>query len=145
MDMSWFDPFSLPQEAPPELQKLHEALSYGVLCASPLVFAALYLLQPSTYGKLHRPEQPWFGPLLPARMCWVLFESPNLIWVAYMLCCKENGFLSLHPTNAILLAAFAVHYIYRTLYYLLVKMSPNSRFPAGLMFATTPYCMINGL
>jgi hypothetical protein len=121
----------------------HRQVAWCIIYLSPLVFGILVLFQPSTYGKLQtQPNQcNWFGPLLPAKWCWIVFESPNLIWV--LLCVWSSKTTTLALPNGILLGSFFLHYIYRSIIYPL-NMSSESKFPLGLVFATLPYCTVNG-
>lgn len=120
----------------------HRAMAFGIIGMSPVVAAILLVVQPSTYGKLHGSRRKsWFGPLLPAKWCWMIFESPNWIWVLYAV--WQRGTLP-PPPNTLLLLWFLLHYVHRSILYPL-QMSPNSKFPVGIMmFLALPYCMING-
>jgi hypothetical protein len=84
-----------------------------------------------------------WGPLLPARTCWVLFESPPVLWAIFGYWNRNEAVFQ--PANAILLLAFATHYVYRALVYPLAIMPSTSQFPLGLMLFTIPYTMVNGL
>ena len=94
----------------------------------------------------HSKYRWWFGPQFNARISWVVFESPNLIWACYYLCfCGDPSSLYLDTspshaqtsiiswennqlqisTNFILISLFAMHYINRAIIYPL-RMNPNS-------------------
>jgi hypothetical protein len=120
----------------------HRQLAWSIIYLSPLVFGILVLFQPSTYGKLQTQpnKRNLFGPLLPAKWCWIVFESPNWIWV---LLCFWSSKATLALPNSILLGWFFLHYIHRSILYPL-HMSSESKFPLGLVFATLPYCTVNG-
>jgi hypothetical protein len=122
----------------------HRQLAWCIIYLSPLVFGILVLFQPSTYGKLQKQpnQRNWFGPLLPAKWCWIVFESPNWIWVCVCVWRSTNTTLARTP-NGILLGWFFCHYIHRSIIYPL-SMSSESKFPLGLIFFTIPYCTVNG-
>ena len=81
-----------------------------------------------------------FGPTLSAQWCWMIFESPNWLWVGYAL--YRLGHVPPFP-NTMLLGWFLWHYLYRSLWYPL-QMSKTSKFPVGIMALSFSYCMING-
>ena len=122
----------------------HRKLSWGIMYVSPIVFLILLIFKPSTYGKLHQPKRNFFGPLVSAKWCWTVFESPNWVWV---LICFYSNYSTLLTTdglpNLILLVWFFVHYVHRSLIYPL-SMSSESKFPIGILGATIPYCVVNG-
>ena len=124
--------------------RFHAQLAWTIIGLSPVVTVILVFLKPSTYGKLHQPKRNLFGPLVTAKWCWMIFESPNWIWV--LLCwwnhCQSST-KSLDTPNAILLVWFLFHYLHRSILYPL-QMSNQSKFPIGIMAATLPYCMVNG-
>ena len=118
----------------------HRFAALSIIAASPVVFAILFFAQPSTYGKLHVQGRSWLGPLISAKWCWMLFESPNLIWVFYGV----NGLsASLPPANTLLLAWFGIHYFRRCILYPL-SMSTTSKHPIGTAVLAFLYCSING-
>jgi steroid 5-alpha-reductase len=119
----------------------HRRLALGVIYLSPIVASIMLFLKPSTYGKLHQSKRNWFGPLVPAKWCWIIFESPNWIWV--LVCYSHSPKTTLGATNTILLAWFFWHYIHRSLLYPL-HMSSDSKFPIGILAMTIPYTIING-
>lgn len=118
----------------------HHFSAVSVMALSPFVFAILLLANPSTYGKLHSKRSNLFGPLVSGQLCWMIFESPNWIWVCYEL---SHLTTRLPTTNSLLLFWFCTHYIHRSLLYPL-SMSPTSKFPIGMMVFTVPYCVVNG-
>jgi hypothetical protein len=150
----------------------HGFLTQCILGLAPLVFGCLILYHPPTYGKLHTQHIPTttsttgttqnnnknkassqpprrkkqgmnWGPLLPARICWALFESPPVLWASFGYWNRNEAIFQ--PANAILLVAFATHYVYRAIVYPLAIMPSTSQFPLGLMLFTIPYTMVNGL
>ena len=84
----------------------------------------------------------YFGPLINAKLAWVIFESPNLVWAMWSLFHRENE--NFGVANAALLLMFTTHYINRSLIYPL-RMSGSSR-PVPLAVAASgfSYCFVNG-
>ena len=135
---------------------LHRQLSWSLIYLSPLVFGILILFKPSTYGKLHQSNRSYFGPLVSAKWSWIIFESPNLLWILLGVMdqsihrnnerSKEDHNVGwpLPAPNAVLLGAFFIHYLYRSIWYP-CQISSHRKFPIGIMCFTLPYCIINGL
>lgn len=129
-------------------QAFHHALSLSVILLSPVVLGTLLFLQPPTYGKLSTGNTDktsqrvrWnFGPSLPAKWCWMIFESPNWV-VSLALFLRQPS--SLPTPNRLLLGWFVTHYLHRSILYPL-KMPGNSKFPIGIMLMAAPYCVVNG-
>ena len=105
----------------------------------------------------------WFGPMFDARISWLLFESPNLMWAWY--CCwywcdpkifflesstKSGIFISLNDnnlqisTNFILVALFVLHYINRSIIYPLRMNSNTQKVPLVVSFAGSLVTTLNG-
>jgi len=126
-----------------ENEEFHRSVAWTILGLSPLVALLLMGWKPATYGKLNAnasQQRNWFGPKLPAKWCWMIFESPNWIWVLYSL----YDFGSLPPLPYLLLLLwFLLHYLYRSILYPLC-MSKDSTFPIGILAFTVPYCVTNG-
>jgi 3-oxo-5-alpha-steroid 4-dehydrogenase 1 len=120
--------------------EFHRLVAWSVIGLSPVVVFALMVLKPSTYGKLHNNKRNLFGPKVTAKWCWIIFESPNWIWVLYSL--YDVG-LPLSLPNVLLLGWFLLHYLHRSILYPL-QMSSDSKFPIGMLAFTVPYTMING-
>lgn len=76
-----------------------------------------------------------FGPLLPARISWFFFESPNLMW-SYL--CWWNCQHQLPVSNLLLLILFSMHYVQRAVLYPM-RMSPNTT-PMPLTVVVVAFC-----
>ena len=148
----------------------HYNVAMVMMILSLITLFLSFRLEVSTYGKLDQRETKHgtskgngssFGPYYSAQVCWVVFEAPNLIWVAVALigiCSKGSTFLrtsngtnelpindkTKNLPNIILLSAFTIHYVYRALIYPLIRMSSKSVFPVGLLPFTTAYTTVNG-
>lgn len=131
----------------------HRHLASSILLLAPVVWMIFIVFQPSTYGKLSTSRTPtttttrknntkknWFGPMIPAKWAWMIFESPN--WIISVICFGRRQ-EELPWPNFLLLCWFVLHYIHRSILYPL-KMSNQSKFPIGIMFLAAPYCVING-
>lgn len=128
---------------------IHTRVSWVIIGLSPVVFLILHFIRPSTYGKLHKSKSNYFGPLVNARLCWFLFESPNWISVLLLGFRKHyskagcSAFSGINTSNRILLALFFAHYLHRSVVYP-YRMSPTSQFPMGMLLFTIPYTITNG-
>lgn len=89
---------------------LHRALVYGVLGAAVVTAAALMLIT-APYGRHGRPG---WGPALPARLGWILMESPAVVLFAAVF---AHGAHRAEAAPLVLLALWQVHYVQRTLVY----------------------------
>jgi len=103
-----------------------------------------------------KQEKHQFGPLLPASLAWVVFESPCWIWAVICLYDfyygngENDGPKVLPFRNQMLLGWFTFHYLYRSLWYPLVMVrqteQKNSQksWPLGIAVAAWFYCTMNG-
>lgn len=89
---------------------LHRALVYGVLGAAVVTAAALMLIT-APYGRHGRPG---WGPALPARLGWILMESPAVVLFAAVF---AHGAHRAEAAPLVLLALWQVHYVQRTVIY----------------------------
>ena len=120
--------------------EFHRLVAWCIIGLSPVVIILLLVWNPSTYGKLHNVQTNLFGPKVSATYAWMIFESPNWIWVLYSI--YDMGGLPNVP-NTVLLGWFFLHYVHRSILYPL-QMASESKFPVGLMAFTLPYCIVNG-
>ncbi len=112
---------------------------YHYVCLLNLVFIVgsflfLTFVLPAPYGR--HIAKGW-GCLVPARLWWVIFESPNLIHIPIaLLICPPLQF-----PNACLLAMYGIHYINRTLIYpFRVKSNPV---PISIPLSALSYTLMN--
>lgn len=111
--------------------ELHHAVTLGVIASAvPTWLALRYVSAP--YG---RHVRGGFGPSLPARLGWVLMESPaSLVWLAIF----ALGTHTLEPAPLVLCALWQLHYVNRA-FLLPMRMKPDGkRMPvliAGLAIA----------
>jgi len=146
----------------------HERLAWGVIWTSLPCFVVLLWIIPSPWGKTatvprqqpqtgNKEQQPhtatkYLGPLLPAKIAWMVFESPNLIFAYW--CWKERPRDSMItdstttlgglPVNQVLFAIFVVHYIRRAIVYPLQLGKSTKGLPLAVVLSGLVYCSING-
>jgi hypothetical protein len=124
-------------------QERNTQAALGIIVLSPIVFVVELFLKPSTYGKLHESKRSFLGPLVSARFAWMFFESPNWMW-ALLGYWNRNQNPHVFPLpNMILLLAFFLHYINRSIVYPF-RMSSSSQMPIAVFFIAGAYCVVNG-
>ncbi|GKY99563.1 hypothetical protein MPSEU_000910600 [Mayamaea pseudoterrestris] len=119
-------------------ERLHDRISWSILLSSPLVFVACLWLK-APWGKT-TTNKWWARPILPPRISWFVFESPNLLWA--WICWKDSP-----PPNALsslLLLLFVLHYIQRTIIYPMLMSKSSQRLPLLMAVSAMAYCFING-
>jgi 3-oxo-5-alpha-steroid 4-dehydrogenase 1 len=129
-----------------EEQRFHNSLSLSVILVSVPVFLSLYFVAPSPWGKtatfrLPTSLQSFFGPTVPARLAWFVYESPNLVW---SLLCFVRRSRRLDRVNAALFSLYVLHYIQRTLIYPFMMKSGRKGIPLTTAALAFIYCNING-
>ena len=75
------------------------------------------------YGRFVRPG---WGPTLPARGAWILFESPAVL---LFIAVYAQGRFALETVPLILCAAWQFHYVLRTFAYPLAMPAAGKRIP----------------
>lgn len=151
--------------------KLHTLLSQLFLLSSIPTFIATRWFTVAPFGR-HLPDEKqhkkWHGPKFNARLSWMLFESPNLIWSWYCcshLCNRDVFFLDTEATmsssqggaiislqhnhlqistNTILLSLFTLHYINRAIIYPLRMNSNSNKVPLIVTLSASLVTTVNG-
>lgn len=118
---------------------LHERLSWSIILSSPFVFVACLILR-APWGKTGT-DQWWIRPILPARISWFVFESPNLVW-AYI--CWRLSPKPIDAVNLCLLLLFVLHYLQRAVLYPLLMSPQSKKLPLLMAFSALAYCSVNG-
>lgn len=122
---------------------------YAMLIIGVVTFLTL-LIQVAPYGKFSQ-SKGW-GPLLPARVAWMLMESPNL-WITLIFYLVSQS--STPPThlesypidsfpNKVLISMYLLHYINRSLIFPLLLPSNSNPMPVSVMLMAFLYCSWNG-
>jgi 3-oxo-5-alpha-steroid 4-dehydrogenase 1 len=129
-----------------EEQRFHTWLSISAIIVSVPIFLLLYLVVPSPWGKTATNRLPSslqlvFGPTVPARLAWFVYESPNLAW---SLICFARRSRKLDRVNALLFSLYVVHYIQRTLLYPLIMKPGRKGIPLTTATIAFIYCNVNG-
>ena len=98
------------------------------------------LLQTAPYG---RYASPIWGPSIPARIAWTVFESPNLIVPALFLFFSDTPKRSANP-NRLLLLFFIAHYVHRAIIYPWLRMPRTTApMPISIVCVAFMYCTWN--
>lgn len=87
---------------------LHRALVFVEMGLAAVTFAALWLVV-APYG---RHSRPGWGPTVPARLGWLLMESPAWLFFAWV---HAGGARRAEAAPLALLALWLCHYLYRGL------------------------------
>lgn len=95
---------------------------WAILAASAVV-APVLLFITAPYGRYFRPG---FGPSVPARLGWVVMESPSLLLFGFGL--SQNPFVS-EPSVGLMGALWLVHYFQRTAIFPLLMRGEGKRQP----------------
>jgi protein-S-isoprenylcysteine O-methyltransferase Ste14 len=110
----------------------------GILLEFALAVATYIALQfmKAPYGRYSRPG---WGVLVPARVGWIVMESPAVVLfvVVFLLGAHRN-----EPAPIVLLLIWQSHYVYRTLIYPFL-MRPGSRMSLGAMLAAFIFQLLN--
>ena len=122
---------------------------YAMLFVGIVTYLTL-LIQVAPYGKF--TQSKGWGPLLPARIAWMLMESPNLwITLIFYLVSQSNSppaQMESYPihsfSNKILISMYLLHYINRSLIFPLLLPSNSNPMPISVMLMAFLYCSWNG-
>lgn len=120
--------------------------SVGMMIIGIVTYIALVHFVTAPYGKFAQ-EKGW-GPLIPAKLGWIIMETPNLWMTAliYLLCKNANVSLSIEGSlpNKVLLGLYLIHYVNRSLIFPNFLTHGNPM-PISITFAAFIYCSWNGL
>jgi hypothetical protein len=120
--------------------------SYTMLIMALVTFLALYFWKTAPYGKF-AASKGW-GPLLPAWLCWMIMESPNL-WNSLLIYILSESYFGKEVklpissrTNQWLISLYLLHYINRSLIFPCF-LSQGNPMPISVMFFAFIYCFWN--
>ncbi len=105
--------------------------------------ATLFISAP--YGR-YNDSKGW-GFLIPARLAWIVMETPN-VWIPlFFLFYWKNFCDAFHqsPVNKCLLGFFLCHYVHRSLVYPFQKSAKDAPMPITVMMLAFFFCSWNGL
>jgi len=93
----------------PDEPWLYDALLCGWLGLAAVVFVTLWFL-PAPYGRFARAG---WGPRIPAKLAWVVMESPAVIVMAVLFALGDRR----SAVPVVLLCLWNLHYLHRTIVY----------------------------
>jgi protein-S-isoprenylcysteine O-methyltransferase Ste14 len=108
-----------------ELQ-VHDVLVLTMFVSAALTFVALFFVT-APYGRHLRSG---WGFTLPARVGWIVMESPAVLLFAYVYLLGENA---MHAVPLTLLGMWQFHYVYRTFIYPLRLPRSAKRMPVSVV------------
>ncbi len=121
--MSWLQQFAI--QAP-----------YVVLVTAAVVFPVLFFIT-APYG---RHARPGFGPMVPAKLGWVVMESPSLfLFVALWLRNPQFG----SPLVTALGVLWVIHYSQRTFVFSLLMRDENRQQPLMTVVMAIVFNLLN--
>lgn len=117
--------------------------TWAMIISSVFTFVSTLVIK-APYGRYSATESKGWGPLIEARLAWILMECPNLIVVAGLLYYGYSHGVSIHPSNIALLGLFVLHYFQRSLIYpAKMEAGQGSPMPASVMILGNIYVTWN--
>ncbi|MEI6226023.1 MAG: methyltransferase [Deltaproteobacteria bacterium] len=92
-----------------------------IALAVPTLLSLVFI--PAPYG---RHERKGWGPTLPARLGWILMESPAVWWFVLVY---FQGPRALEPVPLVFLAMWQLHYVYRSFVFPFLLRAEGRRMP----------------
>ena len=118
-----------------ELQ-VHDFLVLTMLVCAALAFVVLFFVT-APYGRHLRSG---WGFTLPAKVGWIVMESPAVLLFAYVYALGENA---LHAVPLVLLGMWQFHYVYRTFIYPFRLPPAAHRMPVSVIAMAVVFNCIN--
>jgi protein-S-isoprenylcysteine O-methyltransferase Ste14 len=116
--------------------KLHAGLSLGLLGLAAVTFFVLMRVS-APYG---RHERAGWGPSIPARIGWLVMESPScLVFVPVFLAGRHAGEL----VPRLLLGLWLLHYVYRTFVFPFRMRTRGRQMPLVVMGLALGFQLVN--
>jgi hypothetical protein len=116
---------------------LYDWLLLGEYLAGPATLLALLFI-PAPYG---RYERKGLGPTLPARLGWVLMESPAVLFFAFVY---SRGAHRAEAAPLALLALWQIHYVHRTFVFPWLISGTGRRMPVMIALLAVCFNLLNG-
>jgi len=117
-------------------------LQFGMIGTALMTFAATMTIN-APYGR-YSTAKGW-GPLLPAKFCWFMMESPNLFIPMAVYLHYATPRCSSNYSNNILMCMFVMHYINRAIIYPLRMARDASPMPLTVAVLAFVFTCWNGL
>lgn len=117
-------------------------LQFGMIGTAVVTFAATMTIN-APYGR-YSTAKGW-GPLLPAKFCWFMMESPNLFIPMAVYLHYATPRCSSNYSNNILMCMFVMHYINRAILYPLRMARDASPMPLTVALLAFFFTSWNGL
>lgn len=137
--------------------RIVELSSYAMLVTAILTFIALHYVA-APYGRYspsrgketkdskQRAASSGWGPLIPARVAWIIMESPNLwIYALILLSISSDTGFHLSSKAVVLSLCYLGHYVNRALVFPLSLSSSTAPMPLSVMMMAFLYCTWNGV
>ena len=122
---------------------LHTAGAWTMIVVGTIVLVTELLGVTAPYGRHSGiATASWFGPLINAKVAWVVQESGAFLVPAALLCVGEPQCLG-SWTNCVLLGMFMVHYFQRSFIYPPL-MRGGKPMPIGICLLALMFCVFNG-
>jgi len=115
----------------------HHWLSLGVIATGVVVFVVLFFIS-APYG---RHTRTGWGFTLPARVGWMVMESPSLLGFAAVYLLGEHA---LEPAPMVLAGLWLLHYVHRTVVWPQRMKSKQKPMPAAIATMAFVFTAING-
>jgi protein-S-isoprenylcysteine O-methyltransferase Ste14 len=117
-------------------EKLHFYLINLVLISALFTFVSLFITT-APYGKFAR--KGW-GPSLPARWAWIIYETPSVVLFAWVF---FNGERWMNPVPLMLFFIWQFHYFYRTYIYPWRLKNSNKKTPLLVILIAFVFTSVN--
>jgi hypothetical protein len=116
--------------------QLHSYLVLTIYVTAALTFVALFFVT-APYGRHLRSG---WGPTLPARVGWIIMESPAVL---LFVCVYAVGVNALQAAPLLLLGMWQFHYVYRTFIYPFRIRPTARRMPVSIVGMAVVFNCIN--
>jgi len=121
---------------------LHTAGAWVMIGVGTIVLITELCGMVAPYGRHGKANSSWFGPLINAKVAWVIQESGAFLVPVALLRVGEPHCLD-SWTNRLLLSMFMVHYFQRSFIYPPL-MRGGKPMPIGICFLALAFCVFNG-
>jgi 3-oxo-5-alpha-steroid 4-dehydrogenase 1 len=121
----------------------HEWATWSMILMSlATLFALKFITAP--YGRHAASASRAWGPLVPAKLAWIVMESPNIWWIVFGYMFAADEVASSSPANRALLFMFAAHYVNRSFLFPALVMRGGKPMPLSVCLMAFTFCTCNG-